>query len=344
MNTSYKVHKKLENIFLKNDILWATEISDILWMSRVIVHKALKDLLTEKKIKKIGKWSHTRYKSLIFDENYLEQEIIQDSEEEVVDFSPDFKSIKILQEYFYKFSPEWKLFLWYEGITQWCKSRKMNTQEKINNFISIQNHIEQLHNECGLISAHKNFGKHFDEVFLDEIYYADQYNWMEFGRGKLAEMTFFAKQSQNKALINESNDEILLKLECIIKKWNFDAIAITPWSIDRKNQLLWMLKMKLQSLHLPFVNIIKYYENNIPIPQKSLKTREQRIANAKNTIFVRDDNVSQYKKVFLIDDFVGSGSTLNHTAQKLKVEWVKYVVWFAYVGNLNLSYEVINEV
>jgi len=344
MNTSYKVYKKLENIFSKNDVLGATEISDILWISRVIVHKGLKDLLKEKKIKKIGKWPHTRYKSLIFNENYWKQKISEDNDSKWTDFALNFKSIKILQEYFYKFSPEWRLFLWYEGITEWCKSRKMDTEEKIKNFISIRNHIEELHNECGLISAHKNFGKHFEEVFLDESYYADQYNWMEFGRGKLAEMTFFAKQSQNKKLISQANDEILLKLECIIKKWNFDAIAITPWSIDRKNQLLWMLKMRLHWLNLPFVNIIKYYENNIPIPQKSLKTREQRISNAKNTIFVKDDNISKYKKVFLIDDFVGSGSTLNQTAQKLKKQWVEYVVWFAYVGNLNLSYDVINEV
>jgi predicted amidophosphoribosyltransferase len=55
---------------------------------------------------------------------------------------------------------------------------------------------------------------------------------------------------------------------------------------------------------LPFVNIIKYYANNIPIPQKSLKTRKQRIQNAKNTIFVEDKNIEKFKNIFLIDDFV----------------------------------------
>jgi predicted amidophosphoribosyltransferase len=46
----------------------------------------------------------------------------------------------------------------------------------------------------------------------------------------------------------------------------------------------------------------------------------------------------------LIDDFVWSGSTLNETAKKLKEEWVLIVDWFAFVWNLNLKYEVINEV
>jgi hypothetical protein len=61
-------------------------------------------------------------------------------------------------------------------------------------------------------------------------------------------MTFYAKQSQNKDLINESISEIILKLECLIKNNNFNAIAITPWSIDRKNQLLDILKNKLKYL------------------------------------------------------------------------------------------------
>ncbi|MDQ7023773.1 MAG: phosphoribosyltransferase family protein [Candidatus Gracilibacteria bacterium] len=259
-------------------------------------------------------------------------------------YIPDFKTKKILEEVFYKFSPEGKLMIGFEGMKKWCEDRNMNLEEKINNFLKIKEHIEELQNYCGLISAKNSFGKHFENIYLDEIYYADQYNWMEFGRGKLAEMTFYAKQSQNKNLIEQANNEIFLKLECIILNGNFDAIAITPWSIDRKNQLLGLLKEKLKQLNLPFINIIKYYENNIPIPQKSLKTREQRMQNAKNTIYVEDKNIAKYKKVFLIDDFVGSGSTLNETAKKLKEKSVEEVIGFSYVGNLNLSYEIINEV
>jgi predicted amidophosphoribosyltransferase len=117
-------------------------------------------------------------------------------------------------------------------------------------------------------------------------------------------MTFFAKQSQNKDLIMESINEINLKLKCLISKEKFDAIAIIPWSIDRKKQLLQFLKQELKIINLPFINIIKYYPNNITIPQKSLKIREQRIQNARNTIFIDDENISKYKKVLLIDDFV----------------------------------------
>ncbi len=127
---------------------------------------------------------------------------------------------------------------------------------------------------------------------------------MDFGRGKLAEMTFYGKQSQNKTLILESIDEVYYKIECLLQRGAYSAIAITPWSIERKNQFLKILKNKLIPLGVPFVQMVKYYPNSIAIPQKTLKTREQRILNAKNTIFVDDSEIEKYEKVLLIDDFV----------------------------------------
>jgi hypothetical protein len=167
---------------------------------------------------------------------------------------------------------------------------------------------------------------------------------MEFGRGKLAEVAFYAKQSQNKPLIKETLDLVLPKLLCLIQSGGFDAIAMTPWSIERRNQLLAYLRDALGVCDIPFVQVVKYYENGISIPQKSLKTRDERIQNARNTIYVHDKNISKYKKILLIDDFVGSGATMNETAKKLKDDGVQEVIGFALVGNLNLSYDVINEI
>ncbi len=336
MKTSFKVIKNITDLLEKNELLWITQITQLTWLSRTIIHQWLKELYEEWKVEKIGAWAHVKYRSLIYDESKIEENNLE--------FNFDYKTQKLLQEYFLKFTPTWEKLIWVDWIIKWCISRNFDIEQKVRNFISIINHLDKEFNKCWLLDASKIFWAHFDEVFLDKTYYADQYNRMEFWRGKLAELTFYAKQSQNKSLINESIDEIMIKLDCFIKQEKFDAIAITPWSIDRKNQLLWVLKNRLSQMNLPFVNIIKYYPNNIAIPQKSLKMRSQRIENAKNTIFVNDNEVSKYKKVFLIDDFVWSGSTLNETAKKLKKEWVNEVIWFAFVWNLNLDYEVINEV
>lgn len=73
-----------------------------------------------------------------------------------------------------------------------------------------------------------------------------------------------------------------------------------------------------------------------------MKRPEDRIQNAKNTIFIREEDID-YNTVLLINDFVGSGATLNESAIKLKTAWVKKIIGFASFWSLDLKYEVINE-
>lgn len=339
MNYSFKSLKQVTDIFIWDEKIWATEISNRLWKSRTIIHKYLKELVNRWELKKIWTWP-----KVVYQKTSLDIENKDDLIKLYQDLIISFQDRKVLDEAFLKFSADWEIMKWFEGFKDWCNERNINTKEKINLFLNTYNHILSLQDSCWLINAKNAFWKDFEEVYLDDIFYSDQYNRMEFWRWKLAELTFYWKSTQNKQLINESIDEIILKLECKIKTEKYDAIAITPWSIDRKNQLLNILKNKLKIFNLPFINLIKYYSSWITIPQKSLKTREQRIKNARNTIFVYDKNIWNYKKVFLIDDFVGSWSTLNETAKKLKDEWIITVDWFAFVWNLNLKYDIINEV
>jgi hypothetical protein len=159
--------------------------------------------------------------------------------------------------------------------------------------------------DCGLLDATEIFARDFEDSPFSHVYYADQYTWMDFGRGKLAELTFYAKLTQNKILLEESISSVFPKLQCLIAREKIDAIAITPWSIERKNQLLSILSKKLKTLGIPQISLVKYYKNNITIPQKSLKTKNERIQNARNTIFVEDASVvGEFQNILLIDDFV----------------------------------------
>jgi len=49
---------------------------------------------------------------------------------------------------------------------------------------------------------------------------------MKFDIYKLAEKTFYAKQSQNIKLINDSIDEIFYKIQCLVKVHKNDCIWI----------------------------------------------------------------------------------------------------------------------
>ena len=94
------------------------------------------------------------------------------------------------------------------------------------------------------------------------------------------------------------------------------SIADTPPSISGKVQILDLVDLLLDP-SIPRISLIKYSPSKILIPQKSLKRPEDRIQNAKNTIFIREEHLD-YNTILLIGDSFRSGATLNETALKLK--------------------------
>ena len=242
MAYQFKSLKQILDIFIWGEPLWATEISLKLWKSTTIVHKYLKELTKEWKLKKIWDWPRSKY--VLSNPKLIDEKLVY-PKDEVIDLS--FVDKKLLDEVFLKFSADWKLLRWFEWIKIWCNERSLNVEDKIHSYIDIYKHIQSLQNKCWLIDAKNAFWKDFTEVYLDNIYYADQYKWMDFWRWKLAEITFYWKQSQNKSLILQSIEDIIYKLECLIRMQRYDSIAIVPWSIERKNQLLALLKLKLKN-------------------------------------------------------------------------------------------------
>jgi len=201
----------------------------------------------------------------------------------------------------------------------------LDVKQKADAYIQIYTHIESLRDDCGLLDATTAFENNVDGYHMTATYYADQYKWMDFGRGKLAELTFYGKQSQSRRLIEESVGLFVDKITCLVREHSIDAIAFVPPSISRQQQLLYIINAHIDP-SIPRVRIEKFYTGDTKIPQKSLKKREDRIENAQKTIYVRDETAKNYKTVLLIDDFVGSGATLNQTAKKLKDEGVEKVL------------------
>lgn len=310
-----------------------TQIAHKINKTKTIVHKYLKELVRQWKLQKLWSAPHVKYVSLV-----------TKKKQEVLPVVLRYEDAEIIQHEFYKFSEDGTLLEWVEGFLQRCQQRWLDPLEKSKIYAKVKKYIDTLKNQCGLIETTETFTNHVATMSLDKTYYADQYNWMEFGRGRLAEMTFYAKQSQQIWLINKCIDLVYLKIQCLVQHEHIDAIAIIPPSITRINQFLKIVSQRLQALDLPFITLSKFYRHKIPIPQKSLKTREQRIRNAQETILVNHIDIDIPRKVLLIDDFVWSGSTLNETAAKLKALGIETVVWFAFVGNANLKYEVIHEV
>lgn len=313
-------------------------IASSIGVSQPSANKYLAELIAEWKIIKEGRTPHVTYR--IASSVYIPDNV---SQGKTTTHHFSYEESHVLDQHFFKYDVDGSELAATEGFLYRCQQRGLDPYQKYANFELLITKLNSLRNHCGLIDATQEFVKHVDTQALDAIYYADQYKLNEFGRSKLAEKWFFAKQLQYKPLLEEIIRSLLRKLECLIKTEHIDALAFTPPSIKREVQILTVLDHALSHILLPRVNLVKDSPTAIIIPQKSLKKREDRVLNARKSIYVNDSHAKQYKTVLLIDDFVWSGATLNETAKKLKQAGVQRVIGFAMVGNLDMSYEVINE-
>ena len=175
---------------------------------------------------------------------------------------------------------------------------------------------------------------------MDELLYLDFYAIERFGKTRLGTILHYAKQGQNKMLMKILINEIKEKITTILSVYKIDAIAYVPPTIKRETQLMKVLATGLK-INLPSIEIQKI-GGIIPVPQKSLNKIEERINNAENT-FVVKGNVS-YNTILLIDDAVGSGSTLNQIAGKIKnKQLANTVIGLAIVGSYK-GFDVITDV
>jgi predicted amidophosphoribosyltransferase len=175
---------------------------------------------------------------------------------------------------------------------------------------------------------------------LNKVFYLDFYAIERFGKTRLGTLLHFAKQGQNKYLMNILISEIKAKVDTFIKINKIDAIAYVPPTIKREVQIMKFIKEHL-NIALPLISINKI-SGIIPIPQKSLSKINERINNAKSSFAITEQR--KFNKILLIDDAVGSGATLNYIAEKIKIKKIaKQVIGLAIVGSFK-GFDVITDI
>ena len=113
-----------------------------------------------------------------------------------------------------------------------------------------------------------------------------------------------------------------------------------PPTIRREVQIMKFLETHLK-IFLPVLKINKI-SGIIPVPQKSLNKLEERIRNAENSFSVTGN--SKFEHLILIDDAVGSGSTMNEIAAKIKNKKIAVkITGIAVVGSFK-GFDVITDV
>jgi hypothetical protein len=259
-----------------------------------------------------------------------------------VNIGPEERSF--LKDRYTYINPKGKILVGLEAFSEWAESTKQgrHLSELVKEFIKIRKENDEFFNAHHLIDASKKFNSTFPKGALDEIYYSDFYSLPKFGKTPLGSLVLHAKQAQDRKLIQKIAILSKGEVEQLIKQKKIQALAWTPHSIPRKVPFLKELREQW-SLELPEIAFIKAYEGEVPVAQKSLSKFEERVKNADSTLFPRVSSFA-YSRVLIIDDAVGSGSTLEAMAKKLKnINPKVHTVGYALVGSLK-GFEVIKEI
>jgi hypothetical protein len=325
------VKEKIIALFESKKELSVIEIVNELFVSKQMVHLILNNLVETGFIQKFGRTPKTIYK-------------LKESTDVEKQTYATIDSIKLefLNSNFLVISEVGQMLTGIDAFENWCQKRKLPVEKTLEEYFLTKKKYDNYFDKNGLISGLDKLKstKGYDTIYLNELLYLDFYAIERFGKTRLGTILHYAKQGQNKMLMKILIDEIKNPLEKIIQIYNIDAIGYVPPTIKRETQLMKVL-MKGIKINKPMIEIIKI-GGIIPVPQKSLNKIEERINNAENT-FVVKGNVS-FENVLLIDDAVGSGSTLNQIAGKIKSKNIaKNVIGIAIVGSFK-GFDVITDV
>lgn len=228
-----------------------------------------------------------------------------------------------------------------DGFTYWCNRNNLDPIKTANEYIETLKKYDKYRLVSGLIDGMEKMKASFEKVFLDDIFYLDFYAIERFGKTKLGQLLLYSKQSQDKKMIKNLSISMRNKIINLINEYNIDAVCFIPPTVKREVQLMKELENNLK-LPVKRIKIVKI-KSDIAVPQKTLNKIRDRIENAEKTFFLDDKGV--YGNVLIIDDAVGSGSTLNIVASKIRQSKLTKgkIIGLAITGSYK-GFDVISEV
>ena len=317
--------KIIEYIRSKGQVT-ATELSDYLGISRQAVHKQINNLQKNNIIYKIGRAPKVFY-------------LLSEEKKPIDIVHIDSKLKETIDKNFLVITPSGEKEEGYSGFIYWCNKQKLPVEKTALEYEQTLKKYEP-YKKDGLIDGMYKIKNTFKQVFVDKLFYLDFYAIERFGKTKLGQILLYAKQSQDRTLIKELVDQIKPKITSLVEQFHVDAVGYIPPTVKRETQLMKELERQL-NLSVPTINLVKI-KTPVAVAQKTLTKLEDRVENAKSTIIV--DDTKRYKTILLIDDALGSGSTINETAQKIKnQDMAQIIIGLAITGSFS-GFEVISEV
>lgn len=309
----------------------ANELVDYLGISRQALFKHhLAKLIDDRVLVKSGRPPKVYYSIAV----PIKSETNQD------DFNIDNEAKKTITRNFFIITPSGERKEGADGFKYWCQKNNLPLGKTAVEYFKTFKKYER-YKKDGLIDSEEKLKKTFKDIFIDKLFYIDFYSIERFGKTRLGQLLLYAKQSQNKRLMQEIIEIIKPDIGKIIKKFKIDGVGFIPPTVKREMQLMKVLEKGL-NLNSRKLEIIKI-KTAVAVPQKTLNKLIDRVENARDTIIV--PNSSFFNNILLIDDAVGSGATLNETAKKIREKKMckGKIIGLTITGSFN-GFDVISEV
>jgi len=325
--------EQIVGLFHSINELSIKEIIDRLGISKQMAHLVVNQLQEQNIIEKLGSPPKTIYRYIPPDPSWMD---------EPPGYTYTASENEFLDANYLAVTDTGRLLEGSDAFDHWCRSQKLPVEKTLAKYLSAKKRHNTYYNEAGMIDGMTKLKstKGYDHIWLDQLYYLDFYAIERFGKTRLGTLLYYAKQGQNKFLTQMMMDSVSGRIKDFLKKHRADAVGFIPPTIRREVQLMKFIQTKL-NLALPVIGI-KKIGGLIPVPQKSLSKLEERIRNADNTFAVTERRT--FRHIVLIDDAVGSGSTLNQVAAKLrKKDIAKKITGLAVVGSFK-GFDVITDI
>jgi len=327
------VKEKIVQLFTENTEWTVHELTDKLGASKQMVHIALKQLVEEGRLQKLGRTPKTVYKIPPAVSNMQKVPAVNVFTAQDEDY---------LRQHWLQVTATGDLLEGAAAFSYWCSKRKEPVLKTLAEYRKTRIKYDAYFDADGSINGMEKLRntKGYEKIWLDGLHYLDFYAIERFGKTRLGTLLHYAKQGQSLPLMRSMLAEIDQRIQDFVKVNDVDAIGFIPPTVRREVQLMKVLAGGLK-LPLPVVDI-KKMSGLIPVPQKSLPKLQERIDNASGSFAVTEKR--SFSHVLLIDDAVGSGSTLNQVAEKIKnKQTAQRVSGLAIVGSFK-GFDVITDV
>lgn len=328
-----KTSQKILDYIAKNGQASGKELVDYLGdITPRAVRKQLKGLLESGELRKVGRPPKVFY---LLAAHPVARTI--NAQASIIDE----RTRQVIDERYLFITPDGNMKSGWDGFVAWCDKTRRDPTKTAREYIATLGKYDAFV-KGGLIDGMEKMKSTFHRgVFLDRLFYLDFYSIERFGKTRIGQILLHAKNSQDRKLMKVLIDEIRPKVVALVEKYSIDGILFIPPTVKRETQFMKELEKYLK-LPVRTLSVAKV-KTPIAVAQKTLSKLEDRVENARKTIVVEDTGT--YKNILLIDDAVGSGSTLNETAAQIRRKGLcrGKVIGLAIAGSFK-RFDVISEV